>query len=451
MIFLEISAHGNVVRVVDEDNAVIPYRLRACTSSTAEAEPASDEDDYNDNGAGREDGSNEEWPVELTSDISAKVEAHMVSSAAASTVTCLRNVSFERAFCTTGTCHPPDRLFPSGVAWELGGQESPGADAFPFDFHVGSGITIVEVTTRTTDVGLTTNWFSPARVDAAVHALGLLDEHASLVGLVDDADDLLYLQEHTCPTIQNDPFLLRWDEAAGAVYESPLGAKTYLGVFVSNWNTVEDQIKHERGHDDQQPSHFYVVVRDSLPDAICDQARHVVKLRSEVHGEHWAQITARKELVRAKDLGRIARFRKLVRACEALEVSFDMNDISCTDTDLFGAFVIDDVAGDENPVFFSGASTSLQIGPGRAVFGNDGDSPPQVVWLHGPYTGTLGGGQWRSECVKNAVPETIVDLTDNTLGALVASGWDPNNGFVHMQHVCTVHHGARVPFVPATL
>jgi hypothetical protein len=211
---------------------------------------------------------------------------------------------------------------------------------------------------------------------------------------------------------------------------------------------VHDDTQAAFDHDNQQPSHFYVVVRDSLPDEVCDQLRHVVRFKSQVGSETWRELAGAVEFERCKEIGKSARRHKLDRICEALGVVYQESRISDTCTDFIacekGELNVEDKS--DSVFFYSGCSSSLEVGPGRAIMANDNCNPPEVIWLHGPSNGRLGGGQWREDENLSAFPEVINSVSEDNIGALVASGWDVTNGFVHMSHLATIHKGDAVPF-----
>ena len=331
------------------------------------------------------------------------------------------------------------------VAYKLAGDGKPKIDAFPVDFSYGSGITLAEITLPTTDVTLSSNYFTDERVSQAKSAICAAGER--FVGVVNDPAVLEYMLNFASAELDQDPFLTAWEKNE---VETPAESKTFAGIFLSNWSTVHDDVQASFAHDLQQPSHFYVVIRDSLPDEVCDQLRHVVRYRSQVGAQTWKDLVAAEEFQRAREMAKNARRYKLDRICNALGVVYDDGRVSDTCTDFVVAEKNElNVPEDSDNVFFySGCSSSLEVGPGRAILANNNSNPPEVLWLHGPPNGRLGGGQWRWDENLSAFPEVINTVTEENIGALVASGWDVTNGFVHMSHLATVHQGEATPYDP---
>jgi hypothetical protein len=416
MFTLHVNSAGDVVRLLDEHGNAHKFHVEGECSDEEEDEQADPEDS------------------------NARVVNRLVSSKRANVVTKIADIyEFEKAVCTVGTSQLPDRCFPTGVVFKLECGQQPKLDAFPVDFSFGSGITLVEISHP--DHFLSTSFFTSERLAEAKDAL--LVSSPAPIGVVDDASVLEYMLQYTSPQMENDPFLTMWE---GDETETPLGAKTFVGIFVSNWSTVQDCTQEEFGHDVQQPSHFYLLVRDSLPDETCDQLRHMVRYRSQVDQQTWDTIATAKEFKRAREIGEKARRHKIDCVCRSLGVTYKEDRVSITNTDMFAiqANEEEDLTS-PNVFFYSGCSSSLEVGPGRAILANNGVDPPDAIWLHGPSNGRLGGGQWRTDENFNGFPETINAVHEDNIGALVASGWDVTNGFVHLVHVAVIHAGARVP------
>ena len=426
---LVVDKTGKIKHVLDDAGDLVPYAI-----VTEEDVPGSPRPGGAD--SGDEDEDDECGDVDLRHKIHGVCLNTLQLRAFEKFAATLPPRVFENAFCTASTAAVPNHMFPMGVAWALNGNDAPPQDAFPLDFTCGTGITLIEVELPHKDYGLSRNWFSQDRVRKA---LGTLQKKPMRQGVISDPACMEFVRRHTHPwSEETDPITFPYEDPEHSDWVPEINEKDFVGVFVSNWGTVESRIMETEKHNESEPSHFYVVMRGSLSDEIADQVRLSAMFRAQ-NGGTWLDVARSEEVRRAREMGAHKRRSVLDRVCEALDVVPKKHTLSSTDTNVFA--VENDVV-----VYYAGCSTSQEVGPGRAVFVNETGAPLAVWWLHGPYTSKIGGGQWSAHDACHAVPEAVTQTDgEDVLAALTSNGFDISGGFVEMSLVCTVHKGEHIP------
>lgn len=347
-----------------------------------------------------------------------------------------RTGHFKRAYCLQSTRDSGAHLFPQSVVWELDGTKAPSRDAFPMDFTASSGISIIEVMLKDEEHVLSDMWFTEERIAKAREKI--CADNGAETGYASNSELLHFLSEYTHSWLDKDAFVCPFNSSDTFEYEPGACEKDYIGIFVSTWECVDSRIMEETYHNKMQPSHFYIVVRSGATDEQSDQLRFTALWYAST-GRTWADFAAGEEVDRARGIGRAKRVSFIERACKELGI-VPRGEISHTDTNVFGT-------GDNgNPMFYAGASNSMEVGPGRAIFVNDGHNNPQVIWLHGTYNGRVGGGQWRADTIGHGYPECVASGNDDTLGSFIHSGFDMDSGFADLQCVKEIFKGNNIPF-----
>jgi hypothetical protein len=248
-------------------------------------------------------------------------------------------------------------------------------------------------------------------------------------------DTVQHLMPFASTGIKNDPILNTFDPTFMKHCRLKLQDDDYIGFFKSDWADVSIDCKKLDGHSEAQ-SHFYLLVKYTLPSECADQLKHV--LHANPHNDTWQKLITRKIFTRAQETARAVRhaFLKDTLASVGLQARRSNPDVVDTEFDLFDPTPIN-VTVDDGPeqngiVFFSGSAPTTRADNGMLIeLGPERDHG--MLWLHGQPAPVVGGSSWKQLASVNSLPVlTPSKLSKKTLELFGAAGWNKQNGYAKL-------------------
>lgn len=226
------------------------------------------------------------------------------------------------------------------------------------------------------------------------------------------------LRAFSSEAFPGDPLLRKWHPDPFAVWEPQLRDGDFMGIYKSNWERVHRKTRATAGHTDGA-IHFYAVVGWTLPAEIADQLAHVIKTnprggtwaeartrvacgasafagracaRTDAGARARAQIAGRVEFQKAEELARSVRERLLTTFLHVTRLSarsscpapvHTVSDVlrraRVSLSSLGVASSPDDVTERDVVIFYAGATSTLDAGPGVLTM-TLGDPSRTIAW-----------------------------------------------------------------------